>query len=620
MMRFLIFIFLLLFLGACNHRSQSYYSKYTIRECDSLLNTTALSARERASIIMQFAILHTPVRGNIQNLPATTQDSCLNMLTEALGLAPRDMHTDLKITILPFYISRLTSTSPQQNFKIKQLISQIENSPLTPQQEAWYLCHKIKYYTILKAHREALSLCKRTRQLFIGNKDKQGEFNLLLQMSIIHMILQNYDKALKYCKEAEELQKYHPTVCEQQKLNNQYALLYEHLGRYDEAIEAFRKCGRDSLQNFTFTDLYLKAGRYTEALKALEMLKQHTTPDQPFRNNFYARIEADIYEAAGEKEKAADLRNKAIHWAEKNAMSIREKNPGIPGIPLAFASTYASQAQWLWHKGQKEKAVTLLRKAENLAVRSPYISKENLRILDTLTRYFKILNNYQAAFQIQQQRDSLQYVLNAEDNQRKNQIRQVTHEIELLDSDIARQKAEIQSTQYQYILLIVSVIVLPLFIILTFLLYRYRRNTLQVLFKQQKINEKTTDIFRKLSPQELTSEGKLFRQLEIQILEIGNFSNPDILMEELCKQNNTNKTYISALIFRYSGVEFNTWLNRLRTEYIISCLTEPIGLSTVQRTGFPSKQALHDYFKKQTGLTIRQYIRFNKKQGDTPQQ
>lgn len=468
-MKILLFVIVLLSLVSCIDK-QINYDSLTSKACDSLLKTTALSSSERAKVIGQYALLNTPTRDNINQITNNKRDSCLNMLQEAISLINGNLRTDLQIKMLPFCISKLSPNNTESHRQIRNLMSNIENSNMTTLQEAWYLSYKTQYYILQQASKEAFELCEKARHNFRLNNDLHGEFNTLSQISSLYLLRKDYRNALHYCDMAQNLPNHQLSFTEQQKLYNQYSILYGQLGDYNKAIQACQKSGIDTIKNYTLIHLYIAANRYEEALKIIQK-QEALRNDDTFRINYNLRIKAEIYEANGQYEKAASIREKAISMAEENSLKIQKKHPNIPGIPSAFAPIYAKQAAWVWKKGNKNKAIALLQKAEILSIRNNNIQKEDFQLLKQLSDYYKQMGNYHSAFITDLRYDSLQKIYDKSHDTSLYQEILAEHELEMLDATISKQKAEHRITNYSYIF-IISSIILSLIIITLIVLYR----------------------------------------------------------------------------------------------------------------------------------------------------
>ena len=447
------------------------YSSMSAETCDSILKNTALSSSERAKVTLQYTILNTPGRGPIGRITSSKQDTCLIMLQEMIPLISGNLRTKLQIAILPFHLSKFFSYNPSERRKVRQIMSDIENSALTPEDEAWYLNYKAQFHILQRSPEEAFQLCEQARNKFRINNDLQGEFSALSQMSMLYLLTKDYLNALRYCDSAQNLTNFTPSVHDQQRLNHQYSILYDYLGAYEKAIIARRKSGQDTINNSALVNLYISAKQYSNALNILQKQKQ-ANQNNPYRLNYYLRSEAEVYEASGQPDKAAIIRNQAIELAEGNSLSIKKKYPKIPGIPAAFAQIYATQAKWKWKNGKKQEAFELLRKAEILIERNQEIQKQHIPLIKSLAHYYQEFGDYHTALLISQRCDSLQKIIDARQTPENYQNILAEHELEMLNATISRQKAEKRAIFFSHTFKIIGTSLLLVLIIISIQYFR----------------------------------------------------------------------------------------------------------------------------------------------------
>lgn len=441
------------------------YGQLTEQECYSLLKTTALSSAERAKVVRQYATLYTH-NYNFTSQPTSRHaDTCLAMLQEVIPLAPANLKPELQITMLPFCLSKLVDYNQEERRRLRNMMSDIENSKLTPQQQAKYLIYKAQFYTILRAHEQAFDFCEQARDKFRQNNDIEGEFNSLTQMSMLYLLQKDYMNSLRYCDSAFYLKGYTPSLRSLQRLYSQYSQLYANMELYDKAIAAFRKSGRDSLSNSFLANLYVAGKRYQEAINIINRQKELFATN-PNRLNYCLRLEAEIFEASGEYTKAFETRSKAIQLIEENSRQINKKNPDIPGIPTAFVGIYTAQAEYAWKNGKPKEAFDLLHKAEILTLRAGQPRQDNIRTMALLTEYYRQTGKFHLALISSQRRDSLQAILSAQKQPADYEKIIAQHELEMLDATINKQKAEKQATHFSRTFIGLGVIFLSVVIIL----------------------------------------------------------------------------------------------------------------------------------------------------------
>ncbi|WP_170062883.1 helix-turn-helix domain-containing protein, partial [Polaribacter butkevichii] len=93
------------------------------------------------------------------------------------------------------------------------------------------------------------------------------------------------------------------------------------------------------------------------------------------------------------------------------------------------------------------------------------------------------------------------------------------------------------------------------------------------------------------------------------------FTNSDITLSKLAKELNTNSNYLSKIINQNKGVNFSTYVNKLRINYILLLLeeNEVIRKYTIaaiaNEVGFKNAESFSKAFFKETKLKPSFYIK-----------
>jgi len=128
--------------------------------------------------------------------------------------------------------------------------------------------------------------------------------------------------------------------------------------------------------------------------------------------------------------------------------------------------------------------------------------------------------------------------------------------------------------------------------------------------KSVKEDEKNNN-FEFRSPKESRNEtlkNKLKKLLETE----KRYLDPELKITDLCKELNTNRTYLSNLINNEFHLSFNDLINKYRVEYSISLIENDLGNNfslhdISSSSGFGSLSSFNRAFKKNTGITVSQY-------------
>lgn len=88
-----------------------------------------------------------------------------------------------------------------------------------------------------------------------------------------------------------------------------------------------------------------------------------------------------------------------------------------------------------------------------------------------------------------------------------------------------------------------------------------------------------------------------------------NYSNPELIFKEVADAVNLSTSYLSALMKKYGNINYNLYLNEVRIENAKKLLISPDVKSyeVAFRVGFNSSQYFSSCFKKNIGITPREY-------------
>ncbi len=121
--------------------------------------------------------------------------------------------------------------------------------------------------------------------------------------------------------------------------------------------------------------------------------------------------------------------------------------------------------------------------------------------------------------------------------------------------------------------------------------------------KEQELNRGNTIYYNK----------KLKKQLKELLDNEKIYLAPELKITELCRELNTNRTYLSNVINNDFQLSFNDLINKYRINYAISLITdESYNQNSLQEladsSGFGSLSSFNRAFKKFTGTTAGEYI------------
>lgn len=94
------------------------------------------------------------------------------------------------------------------------------------------------------------------------------------------------------------------------------------------------------------------------------------------------------------------------------------------------------------------------------------------------------------------------------------------------------------------------------------------------------------------------------------------YLDPDVSLRDLGKQIDVHPNHLSWLLNNNLGKNFNEFINHYRIEYFKNLAQNPDNshfsiLGLAYDSGFNSKTVFNTYFKKETGMTPKEYIKKN---------
>ena len=103
-------------------------------------------------------------------------------------------------------------------------------------------------------------------------------------------------------------------------------------------------------------------------------------------------------------------------------------------------------------------------------------------------------------------------------------------------------------------------------------------------------------------------------QLMAHISENKPYLNPDLSLRDLAKQIDMHPNHLSWLLNNSIGLNFNEFINQYRIEAFKSKAKAQENKNlTIEglayESGFNSKTAFHTFFKRETGMTPRQFLK-----------
>ncbi|MGQ1946827.1 tetratricopeptide repeat protein [Geofilum sp. OHC36d9] len=193
----------------------------------------------------------------------------------------------------------------------------------------------------------------------------------------------------------------------------------------------------------------------------------------------------------------------------------------------------------------------------------------------------------------------------------------VDYEMREKDYTITLQKQEIKNKSYIIAGVTVALGLIVTIIILIILNKRIRETAIQSIYKQNlEAQQRQKLIDNLLKEQTILPVNLPENQLMTNLLRLLDneqiFRNPDLSLEGIATQLNTNTTYVSQLINKQFGCNFNVLINRYRIDFCKNRISETKRHNLLMKqvafdAGFSSRSTFYSAFKNEVGITPTQF-------------
>lgn len=196
----------------------------------------------------------------------------------------------------------------------------------------------------------------------------------------------------------------------------------------------------------------------------------------------------------------------------------------------------------------------------------------------------------------------------------------------LLKKEVGFQQLRLRSRIIQLIGLLFVVLILAVFGLVVYWLYRRKAQAYRIIVEQNIASvknesrpEKGLGPLRAITPDNYGKMEESDRELLNRLLEYMELEEPylntDLSLDELCKKLNTNRTYLSNIINSVTGKNFHYFINQYRVAEARRILTGIKGdLYAVEEVGrmagFGTKSSFYTCFKSVIGVTPAYYRDF----------
>lgn len=266
-----------------------------------------------------------------------------------------------------------------------------------------------------------------------------------------------------------------------------------------------------------------------------------------------------------------------------------------------------------FNKKEYEKAVNIFQQALALSLKLPNKSYESISLEELAVSYLA-LEDTKNFFSYKQQANIVSTEIETDKNLA---INSVYNFINSYQKELSDRKIQ-QSYLFIYISIGVFVILLVVGLIVNYL---YTSKTKEYLAIYKYISPKETIVIAQPEVEELEKSSIVPEETEQIILKKLNkfesgkkYTNSDMSIALLASQFDTNTKYLSEVINRQKGKNFNAYINELRINYIIEKLkTDSVYFNykvsyLAKESGFSSHSSFATVFKSVTGISPTKFM------------
>ncbi|MGG5209550.1 helix-turn-helix domain-containing protein [Chryseobacterium sp. MIQD13] len=236
--------------------------------------------------------------------------------------------------------------------------------------------------------------------------------------------------------------------------------------------------------------------------------------------------------------------------------------------------------------------------------------------------YGYLAQNYMLINDLKNYKKYNELYLNTKDKLSDEEVKAINETLQKLDED---HKRETQKNESHFKMLSIILLLATISIVLLIYYFQKKRKkeklfyqnyiktleekNLQVKIEEEKVIKKAN------SSMEITEETEKQIITKLNKFEISDrYLNPNLSLSLLASDLKTNTRYLSEIISRHKGKNFNTYINELRIEYICRNILEDAKFrkykisALASISGFSSGENFSKIFKKTTGISPSVFI------------
>ncbi|MBB4036935.1 AraC-like DNA-binding protein [Dysgonomonas hofstadii] len=362
--------------------------------------------------------------------------------------------------------------------------------------------------------------------------------------------------------------------------------------------------------------MFFLLGDYDEALKYIKEAEFITE-----KNNFHDKtnlynLYGNILFKSGDNKAAIEAYNKALEFKDQSQIS-------------SIASTYLGMSKVFIQQKQYKESVRLLQQGLDISLKN----KNTIHVpelYEYISISYELDNDYNNALKYYKIFQSFSDSIYNADKERTLSELRIKYDTEKQENEIKQGKLVLLQKEKKFQLLLFAFILIFLVLGGTYISY-YKKNKLylQIVKRNQEAIKREADlreqidefknkvekepVAEKYSVSSMTEEKeiKLYEELSNLMRNERIYKQKDLTKEKLAALLNTNRTYLSQVINKYSGLSFTHFINTFRIEDAVRVLSDPgndIPLKALSADlGFNSATTFYTAFQSSVGMTPSLY-------------
>lgn len=429
-------------------------------------------------------------------------------------------------------------------------------------------------YTETGNNKEALSYALKALELYKSSNDDKNISLIYNLMSVIYQQINNYEKAKYYGK----LSLYYA-----EKINS----LNNILDTYSNLVVSYRGLNEIDSAKYIFNKIIETAAKL----------------DRPYTIAQARMNMGNLYSDEKDYKKAREQFEMSLALCQKYKI-----NEGILYNYINLGSNYQAQKRYPAALIAYDSAVYYAKKVNAPPFMISYI-------YDGYTNLFENTGNYKKALENHRIMDSLNSVVNLEQSKKEIAEIQAKYDSAVKDAEIEKINNEylIKRNQTRILFLLSAVVLLATVFTIVFLIYRNKK--LRQLYARNVEIIKTINFSSYVESQQVKlGENEPLKKIFDEILAtLENeklYQNPDLTVNDMANEINSNQKYVSNAIATYANTNFNNLINFYRiteAKRLIVSREYPTLNEIMYACGFNSRTPFYNAFNKHTGMSPKQF-------------